>query len=97
MARITFRREPSERGLASVTQGTRGWHVNVDGERVGTVAVRAKVWDMSSRYAGPDEPRWYWYARIGTESSNTASENQSLTADEAKKQCRAWVRQQLSR
>lgn len=76
---IRWKREPREKGLARVCQGTRGYQLWDGDKRVGNVAIATQK--LADRYA--DGP-WYWYC-AGTNSHATPVP----TADEAKKQAMA--------
>lgn len=59
-----WRREPRERGLAAICQGTRGWDYCESGE------VIARVRPLSAgRLNGLNVSGWYWYG----DGVNTAS------------------------
>lgn len=92
--RITFCREPRETGLGRATQGTRGWYVKVNGKMCGAVSVHKSL-NIADRYANPEDQRWYWYARTGSQYRNTVSEK-PVTADEAKAACKAWLLEELT-
>lgn len=76
--KITFRREPYATGLASITQGERGWNINVDGKYVGMVAPVLEHRNVIA---------WYWYA-LG---HNTYSSEQYATPEEAKAAAKAYI------
>lgn len=95
MPKITFKREPVDTGLARVTQGTRGWHINVDGKHHGCVSVLSGL-EFGSRYANVSDKRWYWYAwdRNGN-SFNSCSTKTTMTADECKAQAKDWLKERI--
>lgn len=88
--RLTWSREPRQRGLAGVVQGERGYDLKYDGEIVG----RARPLPVGHRrYNG-----YYWYAvsdRSGIPLRNT-SDKRVPTIDEAKAHCVAYVRECLA-
>jgi hypothetical protein len=89
MPRVTTRQEPSETGLARVTQTPRGFIVSVDGERVGRVG--ASWQSLTNRV-----PVWHWYATVGGVSFNSAGAGMRYDSrEDAKIACLAWVRVQL--
>lgn len=86
--RVTFRREGRLSGLAGVSQGVRGFDINVDGKQIGTVSAV----DKNNFH----NTRWYWY--VGTEADlgiswrNTHAENMTFgSADEAKDDVKIWL------
>jgi hypothetical protein len=95
MLKITFKRIPAATGNARVTQGTRGWSVNVDGVRHGCVSVISGM-EFGSRYADFNEKRWYWYAwdKEGNH-FNSCYAKSELTADECKVQAKAWLKEMI--
>ena len=95
-SRLTWRKEPSEKGLARIGQGPRGADL-----RVGTSAVahvRAARRDLGGSYY------WYWYGsatELGIPHRNTASERRDWpNTDEgfeaAKADCQAYVERCLA-
>ena len=87
--RITRRRQPSERGLASVCQAPRGAVLKVDGEDVGRVCAYAVGF---GKFVG-----WYWWAaskRYKVALRNTAANDapRYATVEEAKASCEEYVR-----
>ena len=92
--RLTWSKQPSERGLASVCQAPRGANLKVNGIEIG--AVRPKLVDWRT-WDG-----WYWYARIpsslvgGDEGVyHNSSDNPDETIEQAKVACETWVREWL--
>lgn len=84
--RLRFRRQKSERGLARHMQGERGYDLMLGDERIGGVYPRYARFERNSGY--------YWYAHVGKESRNTASEPVP-TIEQAKADCMAWVRERM--
>lgn len=84
--RITWKKEPNETGLARIGQSPRGYDLNIDGERVGSVRPHRVGWER--RWDG-----WWWCARSdkhGIPLRNEAS-NPLKTIEEAKDACKAYV------
>lgn len=81
--KLTWKREPKAKGLASVAQGERGYYMRLNKERIGTVAPWSR-----------NDGHYCWYASVGKERMNTAC-NPVATVEEARAQCMAWVKQQL--
>lgn len=89
--RMTWRKQPSETGLARVCQGPRGAVLKVDGEDVGRVYAR--------RVGGPGQySGWYWVARSDRLAVPLMNTSDSLVAslDEAKAACADYVRKALA-
>lgn len=90
--RITWRKQPNEKGLASVGQGPRGAILRVDGEDIGHVSASCK--GLAFRWDG-----WYWVARSDGKVplKNTASESKYYKdIEDAKRDCKAYVMAMLS-
>ena len=92
--RLTWRKQPNERGLSAVAQGPRGYDLRVAGEDeiVGRVRPRCVGFHQ---YQG-----WYWYARhdsLGVPLQNTAAQGLYMkTPGEAQADCEAYVRGALA-
>jgi hypothetical protein len=88
--RLTWKRQPNEKGLARVCQGERGWILSVDGKAVCRVAVAYKGWSK-------DKLGYYWYGSsesLGIAHRNTCN-SPVPTAEEAKAECERYVRECL--
>lgn len=96
LGRLSWRKQPSETGLARVCQAPRGailrWAPpGAEGKDIGRVYPRAVDFH---KYDG-----WYWYAKSADgriRRCNTAN-NPVETLEEAKAACLAYVRAELSR
>ncbi len=91
--RLTWRREPSETGLARVIQGARGAILKCDGEDVAHVSA-LRSWERYGEYVG-----WYYYGsseRLGIPHANTCRAPVA-TMDQAKVACEAYVRKHLGK
>lgn len=89
-ARLTWSKEPSEKGLAAVCQGERGRILKVNGSEVGYAGAVYQGW--SRVVAG-----YYWYAsdgKLGIAHRNTA-DSPVATLEDAQKACEAYVRECL--
>lgn len=85
--RLTWSREPREKGLAAVCQGERGWHLKADGKMIGTVRPHYKGFSR-------EKIGYYWYARsdeLGIPVRNTAGIKHYATPEEAKEACKKYV------
>lgn len=82
--RVTAKVEPSERGLARICQGPRGYIVSLDGKVVGHVSV-------SLHCPTRREEGWYFYASVGQARINSC-EKLLPTKEEARAACIAWVK-----
>ena len=92
---LRWRREPRATGLAGVCQGTRGWELRYGGATIGTVSILRGL-DGPRHSDGP----WYWvtYSGYGVPWKNTSAEGRRIvTVDEAKAECRAFVKKHLVR
>lgn len=89
--RVTVKNEPSERGLAGVCQGPRGYIISADGEKVGRVSCT--YIDRLSRKG----MYWYYYASgEGIPHANTCNDVPRLkTKEEARDACVAYVKENL--
>lgn len=88
--RLTWSREPAERGLARICQGERGRILKVNGVVVGHVSA------LGGRF---NKAGYYWYAgheALGVPSRNTA-DDPCPTQEEAVRQCALYVRSFLVR
>lgn len=89
MARLTWKHEPNEKGLARVGQGPRGYDLNF-GEHKRIASVDMVRQGSKFVYKG-----WYWSCAsddaLGITHHNTAS-NPVETMDEAKEQAEAYIR-----
>lgn len=90
--RLTWKREPRETGLASITQGERGYDLNLGGERIGGAYPSYNGWNRH------DVVGWMWVA--GDEKHGIEHRSSHLTPvatmEEAKERCIAYVRAQLA-
>lgn len=90
-ARLFWRREPREKGLAGVCQGERGYHLMFQGSRIGSVNVR-----YGHGFSLTKEG-YYWSARLDVNGEskiplkNTCN-NFVPTIEQAKAECEAYVR-----
>ncbi|HJV75386.1 MAG TPA: hypothetical protein VJ654_14260 [Noviherbaspirillum sp.] len=88
MARLSWRREPDEHGLAAVVQSPRGLELRYGGDRIADVSpVTGKDrWDVIG---------WYFTARsdeFGVPLMNTYGMQHWKSKDEAKAACDKYVR-----
>ena len=85
-ARLTWRKQPNESGLARVGQGPRGAVLKVDGEDVGRVCANSVGFN---EYRG-----WYWTAvdNAGRVPLKNTCDKPVAALDDAKRQCEAYVR-----
>lgn len=83
--RITWKKEPKETGLRSVSQSPRGYDLRVDGERVGAVRANKVGWQQWNG--------WWWYARSDKHGIPLRNEAGAplKTIKEAKDACKAYV------
>jgi hypothetical protein len=93
--RLTWSREPDERGLAGVCQSPRGMVLKVNGTKVASVSPNCVGFH---RYEG-----WYWCARcdeLGIQLRNTLvnpiSVNVHETKEAAQAECAEYVRGRLA-
>jgi hypothetical protein len=87
--RLTWRKEPSETGLARVTQSPRGAILKVEGVDVGHVYANRVAWQQ---FRG-----WYWVASgPGIPLKNTCGSPVETIAI-AKVQCTSYVRECLEK
>lgn len=101
IGRLTWRREPSETGLARVCQSPRGAILSWNGEDVACVKwARSSLGLLTYHITTPY--KWFWCARprgrdevIGYR--NTIDSILYRTLDEAKAACLAYVRSELER
>jgi hypothetical protein len=87
--KLTWSKQPNERGLARVVQGPRGAILKADGERVASVSPKPIGFH---KYRG-----WYWVARDDASRiplRNSCGEP-AATLDEAKVQAESYVRECL--
>jgi hypothetical protein len=91
MPRLTWKREPVERGLAAVAQGPLGYELNF-GPHKSIASVNAKSTGFH-RYQG-----WYWVAGanpdLGIAYRNTSA-TPKATIEEAKDEAEGYVRAAL--
>jgi len=66
MPKLTFKKEASERGLARVCQGPRGYEIKLDGKRIGSISANFQriffiYWsnELLGYYNSSNEKR-YW-------------------------------------
>lgn len=88
--RVTVKRQESERGLARVCQGPRGWDVRVNGHTV--IRVRPSYRNFSRVVDG-----WYFYGAsddLGILHINTCGEL-GVPEESAKVRALAYVKEQL--
>jgi len=88
--KITWKKQPSETGLARVCQAPRGADLRIDGVRV--MSVRP-----AGRGLGRSVSGWYWYGSseaLGIPHTNTC-DTPLPTLEEAKAACEASVREAL--
>lgn len=78
---LRWRKQPSERGLARIGQLPRGVDLRRGGECLACVRPTSQSGEA-----------WFWRARIGDESTNTACRPQP-TIEEAQAEAEAWVRE----
>lgn len=88
MARLSWRKQPSEQGLASVGQRERGFELRYGDVDVASVTPVTN--GMSRQTTG-----WYYCARAdeyGVPRHNTYGTQHWPTKEEAKAECDKWVR-----
>jgi hypothetical protein len=93
MARLSWRKEPNERGLASIGQPPRGYELRFDGKQIAGVSPLFAGWSR-------DIKGWYYCARsdeYGVPLMNTCSGKPFATKDEAKAACDAYVRKHFKK
>jgi hypothetical protein len=81
--RFTWSRQPSERGLAGVCQGPRGFILKRGGKEVGRVSP------LTGGPINRDITGWYWY---GSGHNSLWSGDKYTNPDDAKAACLAYVR-----
>lgn len=88
-ARITWRKEPSEKGLMAIGQGPRGAILKHEGEDI------AHVYPFRVRFAVYEG--WYWTAhdRAGRVPLFNSHRFPVETLEKAKADCEAYVRKHL--
>ena len=93
--RVSVRRQPSETGLARVSQGIRGWDVCVDRKVV--VCVRPNYPSVGARWRR-ETCGWYFYVcgggHLGIPTRNTCGEI-GRSAEDVKAEAVAFVRAAL--
>ena len=88
--KLTWSKQPSEQGLASVGQGPRGAILKVDGKRIGTVSAVSIGWKS---WRG-----WFWSTPPDDDLGipwHNSHETPSFDLDAAKAECEAYVRKCL--
>jgi hypothetical protein len=88
--KLTWSKEPDERGLGRAVQAPRGRILKCDGKHIATVEPFTVGFH---KYDG-----WYWYCgdddELGLRHRNTCDEPLP-TIEEAQRQCEIWIRARL--